>query len=197
MTNLIGGLFQTQENANLVYDALQTAGFAAEDIHTFVHKPRKRVERSMDVPIQEIAKVAFVGALIGGAIGGFLGWLVGIGTISLPYLEPGSAPREPLFVFMSVVSGLITGGLTGAILGVASKLLGSREKAEVMTREIEKRGVLVTVSLDGAQREAQARRVLEDHGAVEVGNPSEKWDLDAWASPNETAPSLRNLANTG
>ena len=196
MANLIGGLFQTQENANLAYDALQQAGFPADNIHTFVHKPRKRVERSMDVPIQEIAKVAFVGALIVGAIGGFLGWLVGAGTISLPYLEPGSAPREPLFIFMSVVWGVLTGGLTGAILGVASKLLRSREKAEVMTREIEKRGVLVTVSVDGSQREGQARRVLEDHGAVEVGNPAEKWDLDAWASPNETTPSLRNLANT-
>jgi gas vesicle protein len=35
---------------------------------------------------------------------------------------------------MSVVGGLITGGLTGAILGAASRLLRSREKAELMTR---------------------------------------------------------------
>jgi hypothetical protein len=196
MKSLIGGLFQTQENANLAYEALQSAGFAAEEIHMFVHKPRKQVVRSTEVPIQDVAKNAILGALIGGAIGGLLGWLVGTGAISLPYLEPGSAPREPLFITMSVVWGLVAGGLTGTILGVASRLLRSREKAEVMTQEIEKRGVLVTVGLDGSQTEAQARRVLEERGAVEVGNPSEKWDLDAWASPNEMNPSLRNLADT-
>jgi hypothetical protein len=65
-----------------------------------------------------------------------------------------------------------------------------------MTRQIEKNGVLVTVSVDGTQREASARRVMEAHEALEVGNPSEKWDLEAWASPNEMSPSLKNLANT-
>lgn len=196
MTKLIGGLFQTQEDANQAYDALQRAGFAGEAINTFVHNPRPQTARSTDVRIQDIAKNAFWGGLILGTIGGIIGWLVGAGTLSLPYLEPGSAPREPLFVAMSVIWGLIAGGLTGIILGVASKLLRSREKAEVMTKQIDKRGVLVTVSVNDSQSETRARRVMEENRAVEVGNPAEKWDLDAWSSPNETNPSLRNLANT-
>jgi hypothetical protein len=194
MANSIGGLFQTQENANLAYEALQRAGFATETIHMLIHKPRRSVARTMDVPIQRIARNAFVGALIGGGIGAFLGWLVGTGTLSLPYLEPGSAPREPLFVLMSVLWGLITGGLTGIILAVASLLLRSNEKAEVMTREIEKRGVLVTVQADGSQSESRARQIMQEHQAVEIGKPSEKWDLDAWVSPNE-ATSLENATN--
>jgi len=36
---------------------------------------------------------------------------------------------------------------------------------------------------------------MEENEAEEVGNPSEKWDMDAWTSPNEMNPSLRNLAN--
>jgi outer membrane lipoprotein SlyB len=192
MKNLIGGLFETQENANRAYEALQISGFTDEDIHMFVHRPKSRTTRSTELSIQEIAKNAFVGGLIGGAIGGFLGFLVGVGTISLPYLEPGSAPREPLFVFMSVMGGLITGGLTGVILGAASRLLRSREKAEVMTRQIEKRGVLVTVNAEDSQSQTRARRVMEEHEALEVGNPHEKWDLDAWVSPNENQPSLAN-----
>ena len=177
MKNLIGGLFETQENANQAYEALQNSGFAGEDINMFVHKPRNKTTRSTEVRIQDIAKNAFVGGLVGGAIGGFLGFLVGAGTISLPYLEPGSVPREPLFVFMSVMWGLITGGLTGIILGVASRLLRSREKAEVMTRQIEKRGVLVIVDVHNPQTEMSARRVMEEHKAVEVGNPHEKWRI--------------------
>jgi gas vesicle protein len=185
MNNHIGGLFRTQESANLAYEALQKAGFATEDIHMLLHKPRRSVVKSMDVPIQNIAKNAFLGALVGGIIGAFVGWLVGSGTISLPYLEPGSAPREPLFVLMSVIWGLITGGLTGAILSVAFRLLRSNEKAEVMTREIEKRGVLVTVHAADSQTESKALQILQEHQAVEVGPASEKWDLNIWVSPNE------------
>ena len=190
MKILIGGLFETQENANQAYEALLNSGFADENIHQFIHKPRNKTARSTEVSIQDIAKNAIIGGLIGGVIGGFLGFLVGAGAIPLPYLEPGSVPREPLFVFMSVMWGLITGGLTGAILGVASRLLRSREKAEVMTRQIEKQGVLITVDVNDSQDETRVRRVMEEHKALEVGNPHEKWDLTAWMSPNESNPSM-------
>ena len=194
MKKLIGGLFKTQENANLAYQALEKSGFPSEEIHMFVHKPRKRTARSTDVQIQDIAKNAFIGGLIVGAIGGFLGFLVGIGILPFPALRLGSS--DPFAVMTAIVWGLVTGGLTGIILGVASKLLRSQEKAEVMTRQIEKRGVLVTVSVENAQSEARVRQIMEEHAALEVGDPSEKWDLEAWSSPNERNPSLKNLANT-
>lgn len=196
MKNLIGGLFKTQESANVAYEALQRAGFSSQEINQFVHKPRQRTARATDVKVQHIAKNAFLGGLIGGAIGGFLGSLVGSGIIPLPSLEPAAADINSFFLITSVVSGLVGGGLTGIILGVASKLLRSREKAEVMTRQIEKRGVLVTVSVNDSQSETKAKRVMEENGAEEVGNPSEKFDLDAWLSPNEINPSLKNLVNT-
>ncbi len=192
MKNLIGGLFSTQENANQAYEALQSAGFASQAINMFIHKPKSQTIRSTKLRVQDIAKNALIGGLIGGAIGGFLGFLVGAGTISLPYLEPGSAPRDSLFMFMSIVWGAVTGGLTGIILGVASRLLRSREKAEVMTQEIEKRGVLVTVDVDDSQSDRKARRLLEEHEALEVGNPHEKWDLEVWVSSNENHTSLAN-----
>lgn len=192
MKNVLGGLFQTQENANLAYEALQKAGFKEEEINTYVHKPRKSTARATDIRVQDIAKNAFIGGLIVGAIGAFLGFLVGTGIIPLPGLEPGLVELNTLFLLMSVIWGLVTGALTGAILGAASKLLRSREKAEVMTRQIEKRGVLVTVSVNGIESERKAKRVMEEHEAIEIGNPSEKWDLEAWFSPNETHPSLVN-----
>jgi len=195
MKNLIGGLFKTQESANLAYEALQRAGFEDEKINMFVHKPRNRTTRATNVKIQDIAINAFVGGLIGGMIGGVLGFLVGSGIFPLPGLEPGTVDLNPSFLITSVAGGLVTGGLTGIILGVASKLLRSKEKAEVMTQQIDKRGVLVTVSVEDAQSETRARRVMEENEAEEVGNPSEKWDMDAWTSPNEMNPSLRNLAN--
>ena len=194
MTNLIGGLFETQENANLAYEALQRSGFPEDDIRMFIHKPRNKVIRSMQVNVQDIAQYVILGALILGLVGALIGFLVGSGTISLPYLEPGSAPRGPLFVFTSVVWGLIGGGLTGAILGAAARLWRSSEKAELMTREIEKRGVIVTVHAggDGMKSEGSVRRIMEEHHAVKIGNPHQQWDMKDWVSPNENQPSLAN-----
>src|SRR5215216_5011419 len=171
MKNLIGGLFKTQENANRVYEALQNSGFESEVISMFVHKPRNRTARATNVSIQDIAKNAFFGGLILGAIGAFMGFLVGSGRIMLPGLEAGSVDFNPAFLFASIMAGIVGGGLTGIILGVASKLLRSREKAEVMTRKIKQEGVLVTVSIADSRSEARARRVMEENEAIEVGNP--------------------------
>jgi hypothetical protein len=61
-----------------------------------------------------------------------------------------------------------------------------------MTQQIEKQGVLITVDVDDSQGETRARRVMEDYKALEVGSPREKWDLNAWMSPNEKSPSMVN-----
>ncbi len=196
MKNLIGGLFKGQENANQAHQALQRAGFTSNDINVFVHKPRDQTARATEVRIQSIGKNAFWGGVIGGGFGAFVGFLVGSGSLPLPGLEPGNVDINPFFITFSVIAGLVGGGLTGIILGVATRLLRSRENAEVMTRQIEKRGVLITVSTGGEQDETKARRILEENGAEDVGHPSEKWDLDAWSSPNEISPSLKKLVNT-
>jgi hypothetical protein len=192
MKNLIGGLFETQENANRAYQALQDSGFPSNEISMFIQKPRNRTIRATNVKIQDIARNAFLGGLILGTIGALIGFLVGSGGIALPYLEPGRVDNNSAFIAVSIMAGVVGGGLTGIILGVASKLLRSQEKAEVMTRKIKQGGVLMTVSANDSQSEAKARRVMEENQAMEVGNPAEKWDLNAWISPNENSPSLAN-----
>jgi hypothetical protein len=197
MKNLIGGLFETQENANQAYQALQNSGVPSQNIHMFIPKPRNRTIRATDVKIQDIAKNALIGGLILGIIGAFIGLLVGTGRIVLPYLEPASADPNAAFLTVSILAGAVGGGLTGIILGVASRLLRSQEKAEVVTRKIEQGGVLVTVSANDSKSEARVRHIMEENKAVEVGNPSEKWDLNAWISPNEMNPSLANTRYNG
>jgi len=191
MKNLIGGLFETQENANRAFEALQNSGFSSKNISVLVQKPRNRTVRATNVRIQDIAKNAFIGGLILGAIGAFIGFLVGTGRIALPGLEPGAVDPNPAFLFASVIAGLVGGGLTGIILGVASKLLRSQEKAEVVTRKIKQGGVLITVNVGDSQSASKAHHVMEEQGAIEVGNPSEKWDLNTWINPNENT----SLAN--
>ena len=56
--------------------------------------------------------------------------------------------------------------------------------------------MLVIVNVGDSQSETKARRVMEENGARDVGNPSKKWDLKAWSSANERDPSLKNLVKT-
>ena len=193
MKNLIGGLFETQEIANRAYQALQNSGFSSQDINMFTPKPRNRTARATNIRIQDIAKNAVMGGLILGAIGAFIGFLVGTGRMVFPYLEPESVDLNSAFLTASIMAGTVGGGLTGIILGVASKLLRSREKAEVMTRKIKQGGVLVTVGADDSKSEARVRHIMEEYQAIDVGNPAEKWDLNAWISPNENHPSLATI----
>jgi hypothetical protein len=192
MKNLIGGLFETQEFANRAYQALQNSGFSNQEINMFTPKPRNRTVRATNVRIQDIAKNALMGGLILGSIGALIGYLIGSGRIALPGLESGSVDYNSAFVATSIIAGIVGGGLTGIILGVAAKLLRSQEKAEVMTRKIKQGGVLVTVSADDSKNEARVRQIMAENEAIEVGNPSEKWDLNTWVSPNENNPSLAN-----
>jgi len=178
MKNLIGGLFETQESANQAYEALQNAGFASEQISMLLRKPSRQTIRSTEVPIQDIAKNAFLGGLIVAAIGALVGFLAGAGIL------PATIPHQPLLVFAYTLGGAIVGGLIGVILGAARRLLRSPEVAEVMTQQIEKRGVLVTVNVKDPQSESRVRRVMDEHRALEVGNAHEKWDLSAWGNPN-------------
>ena len=196
MKSQIGGLFQTQEIANRAYQALQNSGFPSEEISMFVHKPRNRTVRAMDLRIQDIAKNAFIGGLILGVIGAFIGFLIGKGNLGLPGFEPGSVDPNPAFITASIMAGIVIGGLTGIILGVASRLFRSPEKAEVMTRKIKQGGVLVTVNAADSKSEARVRHIMEEYQAIDVGNPAEKWDLNAWISPNENHPSLATTTTT-
>lgn len=197
MKNLIGGLFETSENANRAYQALQNSGFSNQDVQMFIPKPRNKTIRATNVKIQDIGKSALIGGLILGCIGAFIGYLVGTGSIPLPFVDRAFGNINQAFVTASVMAGAVGGGLTGIILGVASRLLRSEEKAEVMTRKIEQGGVLVTINVGDPQSEAKASRVLKENAAKDVGYTSEKWDMKTWISPNEPNPYLATTRRNG
>jgi hypothetical protein len=57
--------------------------------------------------------------------------------------------------------------------------------------------VLVTVNVNDPQSEVKASRVLKENSAKDVGNASEKWDMQAWVSPDELTPSLATTRQNG
>lgn len=47
------------------------------------------------------------------------------------------------------------------------------------------------------QGETRTSRVMETNEALEAGNPSEKWDWDAWSSSNQIDLSSKNRMTAG
>ena len=192
MKNLIGGLFETQEQANQAYEALETSGFAGEDISMFVHKPRNKTARAMEISVQDVARTAIRGRADSRDHRRF-DRLFCRHRGNFPALfgtELGS--QRPTFSWHVHFVGTPHRWVDRNHPGRGLRLLRSQEKAEVMTRQIEKSGVLVTVHVRDPQHETRARRVMEEHNAIEVGKPHENWDLNVWVSPNEKSPSLAN-----
>jgi hypothetical protein len=187
MKNRIGGLFKKRKDAERANRALQKAGFQPEVISMLVRKPTIGPINRDRVTGPELGISAGLGALIVGVIGGFLGFLVGRGVIVLPGLEPRLVGLTLGFLLSSILAGIVFGVLTGAILGTAIRLFISNEKVAITPLGIKRGGVLVVVSVNGVQGDESARHVLEDNGAIDVENLTEKWDSKVWSSFQEVA----------
>lgn len=187
MKNRIGGLFKKRKDAERANRALQKAGFQPEVISMLVRKPTIGPINRDRVTGPELGISAGIGALIVAVIGGFLGFLVGRGVIVLPGLEPRLVGLTLGFLLSAMLAGIVFGVLTGAILGTAIRLFISNEKVAITPLGIKRGGVLVVVSVNGVQSEESASQVLEENGAIDVENLTEKWDSKVWSRFQEVA----------
>lgn len=183
MKSFIAGLFKDQKGAVLARNALQENGFETESINL--------LERSENVavvvnnpPIQSIAVAAVIGAVVVGAIGAALGFLVGMGVIHVPTLEPSGGQTIPFeltsqFFATSVLTGLMFGGLTGIILGVATRFwMDKYRKVDAHRRG---NNYMLAVQADDMRKETKARLTMKEYGAVKFEEFREKWDSDVWS----------------
>jgi hypothetical protein len=184
MKNRIGGLFKKRKDAERADRTLQKAGFQPEVISMLVRKPTIGPINRDRVTGRELGISAGIGALIVAIIGGFL---VGRGVIALPGLEPRLVGLTLGFLLSVMLAGIVFGVLTGAILGTAIRLFISNEKVAITPLGIKRGGVLVVVSVNGVQSEESASQVLEENGAIDVENLTEKWDSKVWSSFQEVA----------
>jgi hypothetical protein len=181
MKKMIGGLFQTEKQADQAYQALQEVGFDNENIKILSRKQAGTPPIRESVSIKSVAIRALIGGLIGGAIAAFLGFLIGQGVIHIPAFVPLSGPFFTLNAFGLFLS---EGVVTGAILGVVSRLATAREKPAFTRSGITHGGVILAVNADEGKSE-NAERVLEQVGALDLVNLSEKWDEAIWSAFKE------------
>jgi hypothetical protein len=194
MKNFIGGLFKNREDADMARKALRENGFDESSLNLLeCTHDREAVILKENPRIQSIAVAAVIGALLLGGIGGALGLLVGLGIINLPGLEPQGGATLPFeitwqYTLTSIITGLIFGGVTGAILGVAARLLMARYRKVDTGQAADKGDLMLAVEANDMRRETKARAVMKEYGAVKFDEFRNTWDTEIWTVYDEEVP---------
>ncbi len=197
MRNFIGGLFTDRKNAELARQALLENGIESSTIKVLecMHEKEAIVGRR-EPSGSEVAVGAVLGAIIVGAIGSLLGGLVGMGVIHLPGLEPSAGETVPFqitwqFMATSIFTGLMFGGVTGIILGVATRLAMARYRKVDTSQNVNKGDMMVAVETDDIRKETKAKLTMKEYGARKFEEFRDTWDTEVWSVAREDAPQAR------
>jgi hypothetical protein len=185
MENVIGGLFKRKEQAVMASQTLRSRGFRDREISLLARKPHNAPVHQDRVQAPVVGRSAVWGAVALGLLGGVVGLLFGLGVIPLPGVDAATYRVVPLFVLAAVAAGMLGGGVTGAILGVAFRLLSSKDKVAITEKGVRRGGLVLVVRLPDEGRVDTARQILEENGAVDLEDLSEKWDPAVWSDFTE------------
>jgi hypothetical protein len=197
MKRFIGGLFKSRENAERARNDLRKKGLDDASINMLKCTHDKEAVILERTPsIKSIGKGALTGAMILGGVGAAIGLLVGWGVIQLPSLEPEASQALPFqitwqFILAATVSGLFLGALTGAILGVATRLAMPKYRKIDTAQEPTKGDLLLAVQADDSVRRNQVKSSMQENGAVNLEEFSDGWDREIWSVMEEETSQVR------
>ena len=185
MKNFIGGLFKDRKAAELALQALKENGFENESINVLecTHE-NKAVVLKKNPSMQSIGVAALLGAFFVGGLGAIFGLLVGLGWIPLSPAETVGGTTIPVtgqLVISSVISGIILGGVTGIILGVAARLLMAKYRKVDTSHGVRPGDFMLAVHADDIRRETKAKLTMKEYGAVKFEEFRDMWDTEIWS----------------
>lgn len=149
------GMFRERDDAIEAIRSLQTAGFKQNQIGIAM-KNRDDHRDLLEATGAEAAKGAASGAVGGGVLGGVVGLL---SSLLIPGLGPVVAGGVLLTTLTGAGIGAAAGGIIGGLVGAGA----SEEDARHFDERFRAGGALVTV--DALEREEDAVRILDRHGA--------------------------------
>ncbi len=163
------GIASTQEDAVNIVNQLQREGFDSSDISALF--PDKKGTR--DFAHEQHTKApegAVAGASAGGAIGGTLGLLAGIGALAIPGVGPFIAAGPIMAALSGAAAGAAVGGITGALVGMGVPEI----EAKQYEAKIKDGNILLSVHVEDGDQRANAKRIMEGGGAIDVVTVGEK-----------------------
>ncbi|MGX9964082.1 hypothetical protein ACVFYP_12180 [Roseomonas sp. F4] len=197
----IARLFDSSVTAHAAVASLEAAGFRHEDI-TYMGSAGETAVRddlaatpgraaAADVSSTHPAGTvdeaptgtgAATGASLGTVLGGGAGLLAGIGALAIPGVGPLVAAGWLVAALTGAGVGAATGGLLG---GLVSAGVGE-EHAATYSEGLRRGGHLVAVRTDEA-RAAEAERILEQHGPIDMDARQQEWRDGGWAPDAATS----------
>ena len=160
---------KTEQQANMIAEALRDAGFSSDDISALF--PDRAGSR--DFAHEHHTKApegGLTGSGAGVVIGGALGWLVGIGSLAIPGLGPFIAAGPIMALLAGAGAGAVTGGIIGALVG-----MGMPEyEAKRYEGKIRDGNILLSVHADTTDEVSRAKQIMKDCKAEDISHTGEK-----------------------
>ena len=167
--------------ADRIVDQLRSAKFSNNDIsvlfpdkgttHDFAH------EKNTKAPEGAVA-----GAGTGGVVGGALGWIVGIGALAIPEVEPFIAAGPILAALSGAAIGAAAGGIAGGLIGLGIPEL----EAKRYEGKVKEGNILLSVHTENCDEIKRAKEIFTKAGAHDICTTGEASAPDAPKATKDT-----------
>lgn len=164
MNQVVVGVFEDRNNAEMALDELYRAGFTNDQIGFAVRRDETggTTRGALATDTTEAAD-AGTGAVTGAVGGGVLGGLIGAGAA---LLIPGFGPAIAGGILAATLTGAAVGAAAGGLIGALTGMGIPEEEARYYQSEFEAGRIIVTVNAQGRQQEALD--ILRRNGAYDA-----------------------------
>ena len=180
MTKTVTRLFDDYGEARTAVRALESSGFARDDISIIANK---NVHGGYDRDNDDINEDGDVtrGATTGAILGGVGGLLAGLGLLAIPGLGPIVAAGWLASTAAGASIGGVGGAATGGIVGALKNSGHDDDEANVYSEGVRRGGTLVSVRVPDDRR-AAAEAVLLEHNSVDAETRGAAYRESGWSS---------------
>ncbi|MGG5887363.1 hypothetical protein ACLF3G_09515 [Falsiroseomonas sp. HC035] len=176
----IARLFENSATAHAAVRSLEGAGFRHDDITYMGSATEGEAGHTGTHGTTHTETGAATGASLGTVVGGGAGLLAGIGALAIP----GVGPLVAAGWLIATLTGAGVGAAAGGLLGALTSAGVSEEHAETYSEGVRRGGHLVAVRTDDA-RAAEAERILESHGPINMDERQQEWRSGGWQPAHE------------
>lgn len=181
MAKTITGFYRTVPEAQGALNDLLQAGFSREQVSFLAGDTRGHQTPKVGPALEDAGSESEAGtdAFIGGAVG------LAAGLVAM--VLPGIGALLAAGPIAGAIGGLTLGAATGGIIGLLKDHGISEEEAEFYAEGVRRGGGLVTAHGIPDEREKDARKILDDHGAIEIERLADEWRADGWQQRKNVA----------
>ncbi len=180
MSKALFGTLSSGQEAEILLNQLQSAGFPSRDI-SVLFADKNETSRFIHEKNTKAPEGAIAGVGTGGVVGGVIGWLAGIGSLAIPGVGPLIAAGPIMAALSGTAIGATVGGLIGSLVGMGMPEI----EAKNYERKLKEGDVLVAVHADTSDRIRKAREIFKTAGVQDVSETEDV--IEEGLSPMRTS----------